>query len=173
MPVLPLVIAPNPVFAKKAEKIKVVDTRVKQLVADMFDSLYAHKGLGIGANMVGILEQIIVIDLAEDGKRDPLAMINPEILRVSDELQTFNEASLSFPGIAADITRPRSITVRYLDEAGQTQELKAEGFLATVIQHEIDYLDGHIFLDHLGRVRREALIRKYKKLRRQAALDET
>lgn len=168
MPVLPLVIAPDPVFGKKAEKIEVVDAEIRQLVDDMFATLYAHKGFGIGANMVGVLNRVIVIDLQKSGKKDPVAMINPEIRHFSDERQTFTEASLSYPGIEALITRPQAITVEYLDAAGQAQERHADGFLATVIQHEMDYLDGRTFLDHLSRVKRDALIRKYRKLRRQS-----
>ncbi|MEH6404196.1 MAG: peptide deformylase [Sneathiella sp.] len=167
MPALPLVIALDPVFRKVAEPVLVVDAEIKQLVADMFLTLYAEKGLGIGANMVGVLKRVIVIDLQENGNKSPIAMINPEIINVSEEHQTFSEASLSYPGIEADISRPKEITVRYLDENGQAQELGANGFLATVIQHERDYLDGRIFLDHLSRIKREGLMRKYKKLRRQ------
>jgi len=164
---LPLVIAPNSVFKKKAEKVIVVDDSIRQIVADMFETLYAEQGLGLGANMVGVLKQIIVIDLHEGGVSTPLAMINPEILEASDEVQTFNEASLSFPGIAADITRPSEISVQYLDENGAMQTMQAEGFLATVIQHEMDYLQGRTFLDHLSRIKRANLVRRYQKLRRQ------
>jgi len=167
MPALPLVIAPNPIFRKVAEPVLVVDAEVKQLIVDMFATVYAEKGLGIGANMVGVLRRVIVIDLQENGNRNPIAMINPEIIEASTEQQTFNEASLSYPGIDADITRPQEITVQYLDEEGQSQKLKASGFLATVIQHERDYLDGRVFLDHLSRIKREGLTRKYKKLLRQ------
>ncbi|MEH6477674.1 MAG: peptide deformylase [Sneathiella sp.] len=163
---LPLVIAPSPVFKQKADKVLVVDESVRQIISDMFATLYAEKGLGLGANMVGILKQIIVIDLAEGGVRAPIAMINPVILNASIEVQTFNEASLSFPGIAADITRPSKISVEYLDENGDQQILEASGFLATVIQHEMDYLQGRTFLDHLSRTKRDTLARKYQKLRK-------
>ncbi|MBL4666117.1 MAG: peptide deformylase [Sneathiella sp.] len=166
---LPLVIAPDPIFKKKAEKVIVVDEGIQQIVAHMFETLYAEKGLGLGANMVGVLKQIIVIDLFEGGVRGPLAMINPEILKASVDVQTFNEASLSFPGIAADITRPSEISVQYLDENGDRQTLEANGFLATVIQHEMDYLQGRTFLDHLSRTKRETMVRKYLKLRKQVS----
>lgn len=171
MPVLPLVIAPDPIFRKTAEPVPVVDAEIKQLVADMFETLYAEKGLGIGANMVGVLKRVIVIDLQEDSKKSPIAMINPEIIEASVEQQTFSEASLSYPGIEAQISRARKITVRYLNENGVADERQAEGFLATVIQHEMDYLDGQVFLDHLSRLKRENLLRKYKKLRRQNMKD--
>ncbi|MEP3247534.1 MAG: peptide deformylase [Sneathiella sp.] len=166
MPALPLIIGPDPVFRKKAEKVLVVDEATHQLVSDMFDTLYAENGAGIGANMVGVLKRVIVIDLKEGGHKTPLAMINPEVVEKSEETQIFEEASLSFPGISADIERARSIKIRYLDENGAPAELAAEGFLSTVIQHEMDYLDGKTYLDHLSRVKRDALMRKYKKMQR-------
>ncbi len=166
MPALPLVIGPDPVFRKKAEKVTVVDETIRQLVSDMFDTLYAENGAGIGANMVGVLKRVIVIDLKEGDHKTPLAMINPEFVEKSEEIQIFEEASLSFPGISADIERARAIKIRYLDESGASAELAAEGFLSTVIQHEMDYLDGKTFLDHLSRVKRDALMRKYKKMHR-------
>lgn len=163
---LPLVIAPDPIFRKKAEKVLVVDAEIRGLIKDMFERLYAENGLGIGANMVGLLKQIIVIDLKGDGKPSPVVMINPNIIKISDTVQVFNEASLSFPGIAADISRPDQITVQYLDVDGNTQVIEAEGFFATVIQHEMDYLQGRTYLDHLSRTKRDALMRKYLKKQR-------
>ncbi|WP_025897967.1 peptide deformylase [Sneathiella glossodoripedis] len=170
MPILnlPLVIAPDPIFRKKAEVVDKVDDEIRGHIHDMFETLYAANGLGLGANMVGLLKQIIVIDLKENGVSQPLAMVNPEILQSSDSMQVYNEASLSFPGISADIKRPDQITVRYLDEPGDEQTLKADGFLATVIQHEMDYLQGRTFLDHLSRTKRDTLMRKYLKSRRAA-----
>lgn len=166
MPKLSLVIAPDPVFRKKAETVEVVDDHIRDLVSQMFDVLYQENGAGIGANMVGLLKRIIVMDLKENGKPSPLAMINPEILERSEETQIFEEASLSFPGISAEIKRPKEIKVAYLDQEGKPRELVANDFLATVIQHEMDYLDGKTYLDHLSRVKRDNLLRKYKKNRR-------
>jgi peptide deformylase len=163
---LPLVIAPNPIFRKKALKIATVDDGTRAIIKDMFETLYAENGLGLGANMVGLLKQIIVIDLKENGQSAPIAMINPELLGASKEMQVFNEASLSFPGISADISRSNWVKVRYLDAQGQPQIIEADGFLATVIQHEMDYLQGRTYLDHLSRTKRDALMRKYLKSRR-------
>ncbi len=163
---LPLVLAPNPIFRKKALKVTVVDDLVRTHIKDMFATLYAENGLGLGANMVGLLKQIIVIDLKENGQSAPIAMINPELLEISKEMQIFNEASLSFPGISADISRPDWVRVQYLNEQGQLQIVKADGFFATVIQHEMDYLQGRTYLDHLSRTKRDALMRKYLKSRR-------
>lgn len=166
MPKLSLVIAPDPVFRKKAETVEVVDDHIRELVSQMFDVLYQENGAGIGANMVGLLKRIIVMDLKEEGKPSPIAMINPEILAFSEETQIFEEASLSYPGISAEVERPKEITVAYLDPEGKPQKLVANGFLATVIQHEMDYLEGRTYLDHLSRVKRDSLLRRYKKSRR-------
>jgi len=166
---LPLVIAPNPVFRQKAEKVDVVDDRVRGQIKQMFETLYHENGIGLGANMVGLLRQIIVIDMKDGGEGAPLAMINPQIVTQSDEVQSFTEASLSFPGISADIPRPAHIQVAYVNEQGEACSLEASGFFATVIQHEMDYLQGRTFLDHLSRTRRDALMRKYKKARKSNA----
>ena len=162
---LSLVMGPDPIFKKKAIAVDVVDDGIRQLVGDMFDVLYSAEGVGIGANMVGVLKRIVVIDLQTGGIKAPLAMINPEVTQQSDETQTFDEASLSFPGISAKITRPKVITVSYLDEQGKAQVLDAEGWLATVIQHEVDYLDGVIYLDHISKIKRDMLIKKMLKAR--------
>ncbi len=167
MPALPLVFAPNPVFKKKAAPVTQVDTEVRQLVSDMFETLYTENGVGIGANMVGVLKQVIVIDLQENGHKNPVAMINPEVTWASDEKQMFREASLSFPGINAEITRPKEIDVQYLDTEGTKQSRRADGFFAAVIQHEMDYLQGRTFLDHLSKLKKNTLLRKYAKLRRR------
>jgi peptide deformylase len=158
-----LVYAPNPIFKKKAEPVEKVDDAIRALVDDMFKTLEFEQGAGMGANMVGILKRIAIVDLCEDGASNPYTFINPEIVWHSEETQEHEEASLCFPGISAKITRPETIKVRYLDYDGKPQELKAEGFLATVIQHEIDYLDGITFLDHLSKMKRDMLIKKMKK----------
>jgi len=160
---LELVMGPHPIFKQKAEPIAEVNDDIRQWVREMFDIMYDEGGLGIAANMVGLLKCIIVVDLQQGGVKAPLAMINPKIVTASKEMHTTEEASLSFPGISAHITRPNAITVRYLDEQGQQQNLDAEGFLAVVIQHEMDYLDGKTYLDHLSKMKRDMLIRKMKK----------
>lgn len=160
---LQLVIAPNPVFRQTAEPVEKVDDKTRADVAAMFDTLYREQGVGIGANMVGLLKRIVVIDLQQDAKKSPLAMINPVLTAASPETQVFEEASLSFPGISAKVTRPKEVTVNYLDAEGKTQSLDASGFLATVIQHEMDYLDGRTYLDHLSSVKRKMLLKKMEK----------
>jgi peptide deformylase len=129
----------------------------------MFETLRIEHGIGLGANMVGVLKRIIVVKMQQETGLVSYAMVNPEILESSKETQTIEEASLSFPGIAANITRPKSITVRYLDYDGNPQTLAADGFLATVIQHEMDYLDGKVFLDYLSKMKRDMLLKKMEK----------
>ncbi|WP_321389293.1 peptide deformylase [Emcibacter sp.] len=170
MPALKLIYAPDPIFRQKAAPVDRVDDEIRQMSSDMFEVLYREQGVGLGANMVGLLKRLIVIDLQEGGVKQPIAMVNPEIVEKSEELQAFEEGSLSYPGISAEITRPKNITVTYLDEQGAAQTLEAEGWLATVIQHEVDYLDGVVFLDYLSPVKRNMLLKKMKKYRKQMGI---
>ena len=142
---------------------------LKPLIADLFDTLYHEKGLGLAATMVGVLKRIIVVDLMDDGKRTPKAYINPEIIHASDETQDHVEASLCYPGIEATITRPKYIKLRYIDEEGNACEEEAEGFRATVLQHEIDYLNGKVYLEYIKPVKRQMLIKKMQKYKKMLA----
>lgn len=160
---LKLVMAPDPVFKKVAEKVEVFDDHLRQTVDDMFAVLYREHAVGIGANMVDILKRIIVVDLQEEGEKNPVAMINPELVKASEETQTMEEASRSFPGISAEISRPANIEVRYQDCDGNSHTMKASGFLSQVIQHEMDYLDGKVFLDYVSSMKRKMLMKKMKK----------
>ncbi len=168
MPALDLVIAPDPIFRKQSDAVDVVaeGDALKSLIADLFDTLYAEKGLGLAATMVGVLKRIVVIDLLDDGKQCPTVYINPEIIWVSDEMQSHVEASLCYPGIEATITRPKEITVKYQDEEGKEYQEDAEGFRATVLQHEIDYLNGKVFLEYIKPVKRQMLMTKMKKYKK-------
>jgi peptide deformylase len=163
MPVLDLVIAPNPIFKKKADPVLKFDEELRQLTNDMLETIYFEHAVGMGANMVGVLKRIAVVDLQTAGVKDPYILINPEITWRSSENQTHEEASICFPGIAAEITRALKIKVTYQDENGHPKELDAEGPLATVIQHELDYLDGKVFLDYLSKFKRDFLIKKMQK----------
>ena len=152
MALLSLVYAPDPIFKKKAKPVQKMDDSIRALVDDMFETLEYEKGVGMGANMVGVLKRIAIVDLHEDGISRPYTFINPEIFWHSDAMQEHEEASLCFAEISAGIKRPKSIKIRYLDYDGEEQELEAEGFFASVIQHEVDYLDGITFLDHLSKM---------------------
>jgi len=167
MPTLSLIHAPDPIFKKKAELVEKVDNEIRAIVDNMFETLEFEKAVGIGANMVGILKSIAIVDLHENNISTPFTFINPEIYWKSDEVQEFEEASICFAGISAKITRPKIIKLRYLDYDGKEQDLEAEGFFSTVIQHEIDYLNGITFLDHLSRTKREMLIKKVFKFIKQ------
>jgi peptide deformylase len=160
---LPIVYGPHPVFKKIAEPVESVNDEIRNLAEQMLATMYREGAIGLGANMVGILKRIIVVDLQEDGVYKPYIFINPEITYYSEELQTFTERSLSFPGIKAEITRPKSIKLKYLDKSGENQELEASGFFATVIQHELDYLNGKVFLDYLSKFKRDTLLKKMEK----------
>ena len=162
---LDLIIGPDPIFKKTANPVAVVDDEIRELCDDLTAMLYEHNAVGAAAPMVGILKRIIVVDLQEDGVKNPFAMINPEIITRSDETQIFEEGSICFPEISAEIRRAKSINVKYLNECGSQKTMEAEGYLASVIQHELDYLDGIIYLDHLSAVRRNMLLKKAKKIK--------
>ncbi|WP_341789952.1 peptide deformylase [Rickettsia endosymbiont of Polydrusus tereticollis] len=158
-----IIYAPNEIFKKQAEYIDVVDDNIRIIIDKMLKTMQIEKAVGLGANMVGILKRIAIVDLYENNKSSPIILINPEIIYFSEEKQSFMERSLSFPGIDANITRSKTIKVKYLDYEGNKQELNAEGFLATVIQHEVDYLNGKVFLDYLSKLKRDTLLKKMGK----------
>ena len=163
MAILNLVFGPDPIFEQKASKVTTFDNKLQQKLSDMTDTLYHHKALGIGANMLGILEQLVVVDIQESGKKQLYKLVNPEITSFSDETSVMMEASLSFPGIKAKIKRPANIELIYYDEFGVKKNMSAAGLLARVIQHEIDYLNGKTFLDYLSPTKRKMLILKIKR----------
>ncbi len=162
MAVLSVIHAPHPVFKQKAKPVLAIDDLVRSLAKDMLDTMYFENAVGLGANMLGIDQRIVVLDLRNsDGKA--YVMINPEIIEASKEMNEHEEASLSFPGISAIIKRPNKIKVRYLDLDSNEQILEADGFLARVILHESDYLNGVTYLDHLSKMKRDMLIAKMLK----------
>ncbi len=167
MALLTLVTAPDPIFKQRSTPVEAVDDDVRRLVDDLFHTLEVEQAVGMAAPMVGVLKRIAIADLQEGGVSTPLTFINPEIIRRSDERQEVEEASLCFPGISAVISRPQAITVSYLDYEGKAAEMSAEGFLASVIQHEVDYLDGITYLDHLSRLKRDGLMKKMQKFLRE------
>ncbi|MDG1287870.1 MAG: peptide deformylase [Rickettsiales bacterium] len=163
MALLSLIYAPDPIFKQTAERVDAVTDETRRIIDDMFETVEHEKAVGIGANMVGVLKRLAVVDLQEGGISKPYAFINPEIFWYSDEQQEHEEASICFLGIAAKVKRPATIKLRYLDYEGQSQALEATGFFASVIQHEVDYLDGITFLDHLSKLKRDMLLKKMKK----------
>ena len=168
MALLPIIIAPDPRLAKPAKPVAKVDDSVRRLMADMLDTMYQAPGIGLAAPQVGVLKRVIVVDCAKSGDPpQPYKMANPEILWQSEELLVNNEGCLSLPEHYADVTRPAEVKVRYLDEQNEIRELHAKGLLATCIQHEIDHLDGTLFVDHISALKRNMILRKLAKEQRQ------
>jgi peptide deformylase len=157
--VLPIVYAPDPIFARVADVVSVFDARLASRAEDMLDTLYHHQALGLGSNMLGLKDAVIVVDL-DHAHRDPYVMVNPRLSVVGSEREKAMEASLSFPGVRALIERPASIEVAYQDVLGQPQTCAASGLLARVIQHEMDYLAGKTFLDYMGPLKRKWAMQK-------------
>ncbi len=155
-----IIYAPDPIFKQQATKIEAITDEIRKIATSMLETMYVEGAVGLGANMVGVDKQIIVLDLRENGVENPYTMLNPEIIETSTDMVEFEEASISFPGISAVIKRPSKIKVKYLDLDGNNQIIEAENFLARVIQHEIDYLRGIVFLDHLSKLKRDMLIKK-------------
>ncbi len=167
MPVLQLFFGTDPGLKHKALPVENVNDEILETIKNMYETLYEFKGIGMAANMVGIFKKIIIIDLQEDGKKTPITLINPELTWASDTKETKEEASLCFPGISAKIERSNAIKVSFRDTEGNTQELAAEGWLATVIQHEMDYLEGKSYLDHLSKMKKDRLIKKMIKMHKR------
>src|ERR1700722_18925743 len=168
MAILPIIIAPDPRLAKPAKPVAKVDASVRRLMADMLDTMYVAPGIGLAAPQVGQLKRGIVVDCAKSGEPpQPYKMANPEILWQSDEMLTNNEGCLSLPEHYADVTRPAAVKVRYLDEQNEVRELHAKGLLATCIQHEVDHLEGTLFVDHISALKRSIILRKLTKTKRQ------
>jgi peptide deformylase len=171
MAVLPIITAPDPRLKLKCEPVGKVDKTIAKLMDDMLDTMYLAPGVGLAAPQVGVTKRILVVDVSsKDGPREPIRMANPEIVWHSEELAVYEEGCLSLPDQYADVERPVKIRFRYLDETGLLQEREAEGLLATCIQHELDHLEGIIFVDHLSALKRRMILRKLAKLKKHQAL---
>ena len=168
MAILPIIIAPDQRLARPASRVEKVDAATRRLMDDMLETMYQAPGIGLAAPQVGVLKRVIVVDCAgADEKPQPYKMANPEILWQSEELLTNNEGCLSLPEHYADVSRPAEVKVRYLDEQNEVRELHAKGLLATCIQHEIDHLDGVLFVDYISALKRNIILRKLQKTKRQ------
>ncbi|WP_454832473.1 peptide deformylase [Pseudoxanthomonas wuyuanensis] len=170
MALLPILEFPDPRLRTKAVPVdvaRVTEPGFQRLLDDMFETMYDAPGIGLAASQVDVHQRFMVIDVSEE-KHEPRVFINPEILDKAGE-QVYQEGCLSVPGIFADVTRADEITVRFVDRAGQTQEIRADGLLAVCIQHEMDHLDGKLFVDYLSPLKREMVRKKLAKQRRQVA----
>lgn len=173
MAVLPILVAPHPVLKKKAEPVTVVDDEIRTLMENMLETMYAAPGIGLAAPQVGVSKRVLVMDVSRDGEDNaPLRMANPEVISESDDIATYEEGCLSFPEQYAEVLRPAEVTIRYLDENNETREMKADGLLATCVQHEIDHLDGVVFVDHISSLKRNMIMRKLKKQQKLKAAAE-
>jgi peptide deformylase len=174
MALLPILTAPDPRLKKKAQPVEKVDDGIRQLMADMLETMYAAPGIGLAAPQVGVGQRVLVLDVAREGEPpNPLKIVNPEIVWASDDDAAYEEGCLSVPEHYAEVVRPRAVKVRYLDEAGAQREIEAEGLLATCLQHEIDHLDGVLFIDHLSALKRNMILRKLLKEKKAAERGET
>ena len=167
---LPILIAPDPRLKKVSKPVAAVDGKIRKLMDDMLETMYQAPGIGLAAPQVGKLVRVIVLDVTPEGEeKHPYRLVNPELVWVSEDDAVYNEGCLSLPEHYADVARPRACRVRYLDETGAQRELEAEGLLATCIQHEIDHLDGILFVDHLTALKRNIILRKLLKAKKTTA----
>ena len=170
MSIKPLIILPDPVLRKISTPIERVDANLQKLADDMLETMYQAPGIGLAAIQVGEPLRLLVIDVAgKDEPKAPQVFINPEILWKSDEPNVYEEGCLSIPDYYAEVERPKRIRVSYLDRDGKKQECDADGLLATCLQHEIDHRDGALFIDHISKLKRDMVIRKFKKLAKENA----
>jgi peptide deformylase len=167
MTIKPLIILPDPLLRQQSKPIEQVDAEITRLADDMLDTMYDAPGIGLAAIQIGVPRRMLVVDISrEDEDRNPVVFINPEILKVSDDVSAYEEGCLSIPDYYAEVERPASLTVGYIDRNGKKQTVEADGLLATCLQHEMDHLNGVLFIDHISRLKRDMVIKKFTKAAR-------
>ncbi len=170
MAIRPIITLPDPRLRLISEPVAKIDAEIERLVEDMFETMYDAPGIGLAAIQVGVPKRVVTADIAKkDEPKNPQVFINPEIVWRSEEFSTYEEGCLSIPDIHEDVERPARVRVRYLDRAGKVQEIEAEGLLATCLQHETDHLNGVLFIDHISRLKRERILKKFVKAAKRAA----
>ena len=163
-----IVIEPDPILRKKSENLEKVDNDIRKLLDEMLKTMYAAPGIGLAAVQIGILKRLVVIDISkEDQKKNPLFLINPVITYKSKNTSIYEEGCLSLPGHFAEIERPSQCSVDYIDYNGKEKKLKADGLLATCIQHEVDHLNGVLFIDYLSKLKKDMIIKKLIKHKKE------
>ena len=168
MALLPIITAPDPRLKTVASRVDAVDDDIRRLMDDMLETMYAAPGVGLAAPQVGISKRVIVVDVARTGDApEPMQMANPEIIEASSERSTVEEGCLSLPEHFAEVKRPERVRIRYLVRENEIRERDMDGFLATCIQHEMDHLDGILFVDHISGLKRGMIMRKLTKLKKQ------
>jgi peptide deformylase len=170
---LAIIVAPDPVLKRRAEPVVGVDRRVRRLMDSMLETMHAAHGIGLAAPQVGMLERVIVVDVSQpEEPPNPYRMANPEVIWRSPELVSGEEGCLSLPEQFGEVTRPEGVRVRYLNDSGEARELEAHGLLAKCVQHEIDHLDGMLFVDHLSSLKRNIILRRLAKAKKLSAAAE-
>lgn len=166
---LKIVIAPDPVLKAMAQPVDNIDDDLRKFLDDMMETMYVARGVGLAAPQVNVSRRILVMDpIKEEGvPPQPMVMINPEIIWRSEELSTFEEGCLSLPEYYVEVERPASVRVKYLDRDAQEHEIMAEGFMATVFQHEMDHLNGILLWDHVSKLKRDMMIKKFTKMKKE------
>lgn len=173
MAVLPLVIAPDARLNRPSTPVDAVDDGIRKLLSDMLETMYANDGIGLAAVQVGVHKRCIVMDVAvREGRNEPIKLVNPEIVEESQDISVFQEGCLSFPDQYSDVERPEQVIVKYLDENGTPQTLRAEGIMATCIQHEIDHTNGVVFVDHISKLKRDMIMKKLTKAKKLGLVQE-
>jgi peptide deformylase len=171
MAIHPILTIPEPVLRTKAKLIERVDAELRRLMDDMLETMYDAPGIGLAAPQIGVSRRLIVMDPAkDDAPKTPLIMVNPEILDRSEEMRLHDEGCLSIPDFTAEIERPAKTRVAFIDREGKEQEVELEGIWSTLVQHEIDHLNGILFIDYLSRLKRDMVVRKFTKQKRASAL---
>ena len=154
----------NAILTEKSLNLDMVDKDLQKLMDDMLETMYAAPGIGLAAIQIGIPKRVIILDIDQkEGQKNPMFFVNPEIIEKSENSSTYEEGCLSVPGQFAEITRPEKCFIKYLDYYGQKKEIKAEGMLATCIQHEIDHLEGILFIDYLSKLKKSMIVKKLSK----------
>lgn len=167
MTIRPLVILPDPLLRVTSSPVENIDGATKAFIDDMFETMYEAPGVGLAAVQVGLTKRIVTMDATRgDDDKQPLALINPEIIWSSDELSDYEEGCLSIPDYHEIVTRPAKVGVRFVNIDGRSEEREMDGLAATVIQHEIDHLNGKLFIDHISKLKRDRVIKKFHKLAR-------
>lgn len=165
----PILILPDPRLRAVADPVEEIDAGIRQLARDMLDTMYDAPGIGLAAPQIGELKRIVVMDLSkEDEPKAPIVMVNPEILKFSEDTVTSEEGCLSIPELFYDVERPAEVTVRYTDLDGKTVDLDAADRLAICVQHELDHLDGVLYIDYLSRLKRDRVLKKFQKAEKLA-----
>ena len=164
----PIIIEPDPILRKKSQSLENVDNDLRKLLDDMLETMYEAPGIGLAAVQIGILKRLIVIDISkEDQKKNPLFLINPIITYKSKNTSSYEEGCLSLPGHYAEIERPSECHLEFLDYNGKKKKLEAQGLLATCIQHEVDHLNGILFIDYLSKLKKDMIIKKLVKHKKE------